>query len=283
MIRGHIDFASRTRVEGWMYSDQVPLAGKRIQAFVDEDCVGAGVIDVFRQDLVDASLGDGVAGFSFSIHLRPSHNPKSVDVRLDGSNAMIRHVDARLVPREEIDAGRRRVQRDPLSLSWMLSRGWLTQEHYNALRLLEEFGVYRQRLLIPIADKDDPAYRAEIARGATTMLEFHMSLSVTASERADISPGELLALRRELHAEFPAIAPVIGLWAPQLSCLNVVEGSHLGAPVEKSGGGIDYDFDCNHLLWLNLDSYFCVKTAGIRSAVTAFIPCRSEAGIVVDP
>ena len=58
MIRGHIDLATRSRVEGWLHSDRMGLAGATVLAFHDETCVGGGPIDVFRQDLADAGLGE---------------------------------------------------------------------------------------------------------------------------------------------------------------------------------------------------------------------------------
>ncbi len=59
MIQGHIDFVSRVRVEGWVASRDIPMRGQRVLAFVDETCVGGGLVDVFRQDLADAGWATG--------------------------------------------------------------------------------------------------------------------------------------------------------------------------------------------------------------------------------
>ena len=276
MIRGEIDAVSRTRVEGWLYCNRVSLTGARVLAFVDDDCVGTGVIDLFRQDLVDKNLGDGMAGFSFSICLEPSHDPRNLDIRLDGGNALIRQRGSRSVPREDIGAEKRGALRDPLSLSWMLARGWLTQEHHEALRHLGEFGVYRQRLRFLSADQTDPAYGQRIAQFAGELLELLMFNAVNPTVRTGLRGDDLAQQRRELLSSFPAAAPVIGLWAPERSCLNVVEGSHLVGPTDGSGGGIDYEFGDDSLLWINLDCKFSVPTGGMTSALTAFVACRSE-------
>lgn len=275
MIRGHIDFVSRNKVEGWLICERIPLAGTRLLAFVDEDCVGSGTIDVFRQDLVNVNLGDGIAGFSFSIYLQPSHDHRSLHIRMDGGNAVLSQVDTRLVPREEIGATRRRTPRDPLSLSWMLSRGWLNQEQYDALRLLSEFGVYSQRLRLSGNQRDELAYCRHVVGTAGELFELQMYMSVIAFACGDVRGPDLVQLRKDLHGQFPAVPPVIALWSPNTSCLSVVEGSHL-YPSASSAGGVEYEFGREHLLWLNLDCQFSVPTDYLETHWTAFIPSRAE-------
>jgi hypothetical protein len=259
-----------------MYSDKVPLAGARVLAFVHDDCVGSGLVEVFRTDLLAAGIGDGVAGFSFPIYLKPSHDQRVLDVRLDGSNALIGQAGACLISRDEIGAEQRRKPRDPLSLSWMLARGWLTQEQYEALRLLGQFGAYSHRLRFSSDDPTDPGRWQEVAEVAGAMLQLHMHIDVTPVARTDVRGDELPDLRGHLHAEFPAVAPVIGLWAPCTSCLNVVEGSHLHARTDSASGGIDYEFGDDRLLWINLDTAISVPTGGLTSTAIAFIPSRTQ-------
>ena len=275
MIRGHIDFVSRTKVEGWMVCERVSLAGTRLLAFVDEDCVGSGMIDVFRRDLVNASLGDGIAGFSFSIYLQPSQDHCSLYIRLDGGNTVLSQADTRLVPREEIGANRRRMPRDPLSLSWMLSRGWLNQEQYDALRLLSEFGVYGQRLRLSGNQRDELAYRRDLAGVAGELFQLQMYISVIAHVRTGVRGTDLVQLRKNLHTQFPAVPPVIALWSPNRSCLNVVEGSHLH-PAAGRGGGVEYEFGSDRVLWLNLDCEYSVPTDCRETHWTAFVPARAD-------
>jgi hypothetical protein len=277
VIRGNIDAVSRTRVEGWMYSEQVSLTGARVLAFVDDDCVGTGVVDLFRQDLVDARLGDGMAGFSFPISLAPSQDPRMLDVRLEGSDALIRQRASRSVPRDDIGAKMRRAPRDPQSLSWMRARGWLTADQYDALRVLGEFGVYGQRVR--------PGAAEQIARSAGELLELMMFNAVTPLVHTGLAArelvGELASERRSVLGLFPDAVPVIGLWAPQPCCLNVIEGSHLMPLEEPAVGGIDYEFGGDSLLWINLDCKYTVPTGGITVLLTAIIPGRPEPPEVV--
>jgi hypothetical protein len=275
MIRGHIDLVSRAKVEGWLICERVSLAGTRLLAFVGEDCVGSGMIDVFRQDLVNANLGDGIAGFSFSVYLQPSHDQRTLYIRMDGGNALLSQPDTRLVPREEIGANRRRTPRDPLSLSWMLSRGWLNQEQYDALRLLTEFGVYSQRLQLSGDERDDLAYRQHVVSVAGELFELQMYMSVIAFVRTGVRGTDLAQVRKDLHGQFPAVSPVVALWSPNGCCLSVVEGSHLYRS-EESAGGVEYQFGKDHLLWLNLDCQFSVPTDCLDAHWTVFIPCRAD-------
>jgi len=276
MIRGHIDSVSRSRVEGWVYSDRVPLAGARVLAFVHDDCVGSGLVEVFRTDLVAAGIGDGVAGFGFSIYLKPSHDHRVLDIRLDGSNALIRQAGTCLIPREDIGAEQRRKPHDPLSMSWMLARGWLTQEQYEALRQLGQFGAYSQALRLTNADTTDPGRWQEVADVAGELLQLQMHINVATVIRADVQGHDLQELRPHMHAEFPGIAPVIGLWTPSNCCLTVVEGSHLHARADSPSGGIDYEFGGDRLLWINLDTAFSFPTGGLTSGLIAFVPGRTQ-------
>jgi hypothetical protein len=61
-IRGNIDFVSRTRVEGWIYCASFRSSEFACSPFVDDECVGAAIIELFRQNLVGGKIGDGVAG-----------------------------------------------------------------------------------------------------------------------------------------------------------------------------------------------------------------------------
>jgi hypothetical protein len=275
MIRGHIDFVSRSKVEGWLLSERVSLAGTRLLAFVDEECVGSGMVDVFRPDLLSVNLGDGIAGFSFPIYLQPSQDPRRLHIQMDGSNAVLGQPDTRLVPREEIGADRRRAPRDPLSLSWMLSRGWLNQEQYNALRLLGEFGVYSQRLRLSGDQADEVRQCQQLGCLAGDLFELQMYMSVGASTRSGIRGADLARIRKELHGQFPAVPPVVALWTPNASCLRVVEGSHLHASA-SADGGVEYEFGVDRLLWLNLDCGFSVPIDCSESSWTAFIPSRAQ-------
>ncbi len=81
MIRGAIEVADEHVVSGWIYSDAINLRDTLVLAFSGQRCVGAGRVEVFRQDLLDAKLGDGFCGFHFNVTLPPGEHPASIVVR----------------------------------------------------------------------------------------------------------------------------------------------------------------------------------------------------------
>lgn len=273
MIRGHIDFVSRDRVEGWIASERLRLTGAKVLAFVDETCVGGGTVDIFRQDLADAGLGDGVVGFRIPIALEPGQDVKVLDVRLDGGSVLLKQSRSCLVPREAVGEDRRRQGRDPASLSWMLARGWLSQAHYDALRLLSQFGVYGQKLA-PSALRDPLARCDEMALAAADLIELHMLQPVELEIREGVRPADLADIRREVRVAFPFVPPVIGLWAPKLRQIDVVEGAHRHGPPTQAGGAVEYAFGDRNLLLVDLDGELSFANVGgmADQAFAAFVP-----------
>jgi hypothetical protein len=265
MIRGHVDFVSRTRIEGWLYSERLPLSGARVLAFEGDDCVGAGRIEVFREDLHRAGLGDGIAGFSFFIQLKPDHNPRTVHVQLEGSDLVLRQVGSLIAPPAAAGYSRR-GPRAVQTLSWMLGCGWLTQGQYDALRLLGQFGAYRQSL----RGASDPTQRLSVV-GA--LLQLHAQMDVIPEPYEELWGEDLAPLGAVLEERFPGVAPVIALWAPWTTTLNYCEASHLESGRDDYSG-IDYDFGDDVLLWLNLDGDFHVPTGGFTCPITAYLPAR---------
>ncbi|KAB0679033.1 hypothetical protein [Aureimonas leprariae] len=271
MIRGHIDFVSRTRVEGWIASDRLNLTGARVLAFVDEACIGGGTVDRFRQDLADAGLGDGVAGFRFPIAPEPWHDTRVLDVRLEGGSVLLKQGEACLAPRGAVGEDRKRQGRDPATLAWMRARGWLDQGHYEALRLLAEFGVYAQPLRFSAKALSEAARCDEAALAAADIVELHLLQPAELEIREDLGAADLLAIGQGLRAAFPHVAPVIGLWAERRREIDVVEGAHTsGAPL-AAGGGIRHAFGGRDLLMLDLDGRFTLRDDG---AFAAFVPAR---------
>ena len=261
-------------MEGWVHLAQVSLAGAKILAFVDEQCVGSGVVDVFRQDVADAGYGEGMAGFGFSIYLEPWQDHRVLSIRLDGGHALIKQDGNCLVLRADLEAEHRLVGRDPQSLSWMLSRKWLTQKQFDGMRLLGLLGVYRLRLGLSSTELADTASLERIAAMARELLEMHILMNIDIETRADVSGENLKAIRSGLRHEFRLTSPVIGIWSPHIATLNLAEGSHLEAASNGSKGGIDYEFGEDHLLIVNLDCEMSFPRGSLDSGFTAFIPHR---------
>jgi hypothetical protein len=254
MIRGHIDFVSRARVEGWLFCERLNLSGASVLAFVDEACVGGGRVELLRQDLLDAGLGDGRVGFGFPVMLEPWQDPRALDVRLEGGTMRLAQGQACLVPRDSLGEDRKRQGREPGSLSWMLARGWLSQPRYETLRILGEFGVRAERLRIAAPARDLDAVTEEIALLAAEICELALLQPVELEIRENLGAEALEAIRREVRAAFPFAPPVAGLWSPGPLAIQVVEGSHRGEPAGSAAGAVEYGFGGAQLLMLDLDA-----------------------------
>ncbi|MBD0272370.1 MAG: hypothetical protein ICV73_10620 [Acetobacteraceae bacterium] len=96
MIRGAIEWAGEGVIRGWIFSPEVGLRGRTLLAFLDGQCVGAGEISVFREDIRDAGLGDGFAGFEFGISLEDEADAPRVVVALDWCDAVLMQKAARV-------------------------------------------------------------------------------------------------------------------------------------------------------------------------------------------
>ncbi len=98
MIRGAIEVAQEKLVSGWIYSSQVKLRDTLVLAFSGARCVGSGRVDIFRQDLFDAKLGDGYCGFHFPVALEKGESPASIVVRPADCDAALIQPTSRVGP-----------------------------------------------------------------------------------------------------------------------------------------------------------------------------------------
>lgn len=276
MIRGHIDFVSRGRVEGWIFCEKLALTGQTVLAFVDETCVGGGPIERFRQDLLDAGLGDGVVGFGFPVALEPWHDPRTLDVRLDGSTLQLKQTEARLVPRDSIGEDRRRQARDPAALAFMHQRGWLDRAEYEALRTLGEFGAHVQALRLDGRARGAAELCEAVALVAGEELELFLMQPIEIEIVEEARPADLVAIRREIRAAFPFVPPIVGLWARTRLHVSVVEGSQNEGAGGRAVGGVEYGFGERHLLMLDLDAAHTFLEEA-RAGFTVFVPRRPSA------
>jgi hypothetical protein len=89
MIRGAIEVATPALVSGWIYCKAESLRDQLVLAFVGARCVGAGKVEIFRKDLLDAKLGDGYCGFHFPIQLQAGETAGAVVIKLQNSDAAL--------------------------------------------------------------------------------------------------------------------------------------------------------------------------------------------------
>jgi hypothetical protein len=136
MLRGAIDYSDGWRIGGWLYSAELPLRDRPVLAFVDGACVGAGKIDVFRQDLADAGLGDGHSGFDFPITLARIDDRTRAYIKLELSDLALLQRTAGIVDEASPLAEPNRYTAD--SIAWMRDRAWLDDA---AARFIEELAL----------------------------------------------------------------------------------------------------------------------------------------------
>lgn len=144
MIIGAIELVGNDEISGWIHSRADDLSDALVLAFLDDVCVGAGRVELFRQDLADAGLGDGRRGFSFRIALPHPEDALRVCVRLDRCETFLLQAGAvltnRRAPRKtsEYVAG---ALPGPERRAWLQARGCLEPPMNDLLESIESFGV----------------------------------------------------------------------------------------------------------------------------------------------
>ncbi|WP_372623530.1 hypothetical protein [Falsiroseomonas sp.] len=265
MIRGAIENVTRNRVYGWLWSPDVKLVGRTVLAFLDDACVGAGKIEGFRQDLKDAGLGDGQAGFNFDLsYPNPADAPR-VTVKLEGSDVMLVQRRSRIGAPGAGAAPARATRQGPslTSLQWMRARGWLSQSDYDFLRFFRQLGVYERSLVVPQERADRvPQERPErteqqlldVAETARGMLMMQRMEEAELRREALAAPRDWRRLA-EQHEAAAGPGAMFALWSRNRARIPVVEGSHLQAslvaPDAEPPAGVDYAIGPDRLLFLD--------------------------------
>ncbi|ESQ73626.1 hypothetical protein [Asticcacaulis sp. AC402] len=224
MIRGAIDNVHPDKIGGWIYSEQGSLKGKRVLAFVAGQCVGAGEVGLFRQDLADAGMDEGFVGFNFDISLPNRDALPSVIVSLENSDLFLKQGNSVVVdavaaygasaPSGSADAPA--AGHSPASIDWMLSTGWLSKADADFLKYVASVGFFTRSLrrgkteIIPAEAEAERLFSIYSTR-ATKVTTRTINLSELAAKR-----GELLA---ELEVPFVAISSASGI-------VRVAEGSN---------------------------------------------------------
>ena len=96
MIRGAIETAQDKLVTGWLFCATQSVRDALVLAFSGARCVGSGRVEIFRQDLADAGLGDGYCGFHFPVALERGEHPASLVVRLADSDMALLQPGSRI-------------------------------------------------------------------------------------------------------------------------------------------------------------------------------------------
>lgn len=235
MIRGAIESVIGNKISGWIYAPAESFRGSKVLAFVDEECVGGGVVELYRPDLAAAGLGDGYLGFSFWVTLRSRRDAGRIVIRLEGSDAVLLQRQSRVADGAVKEASAGPGLSDPLSLMrWLRARGWLSEADYDLARHLPQFGVYDRSLVEPgVASQGHaPPRLKEVVQTATDLLQL-VTLQEGALEQEHVGAPEELAGLGALRGGEAGL--VVALWSRSPGQLDILAGSHRGQEEELSG------------------------------------------------
>ncbi len=255
MLKGAIDHVAAGEVGGWIYSPSGSLRNQTVLAFVNDVCIGGGPVEMYREDLAEAGLGDGYVGFKFPVSLTKPADFPVVVVKLEGSDAVIVQPTAKLIDRSSLPLPSRLTVRTAATVEWMRGRGWLDQREYDFLRLMQRFGVYDLNLRDSKAeDKRNGTGLRDPLEAAKQMFDLLCTLDsrlITETSGPDVQLAEWVNRYRG-----GTIEPIIALWSPQAGVVSVVEGSHqdVDAKDAKSNvdDAVDYRIGPDRLLFLDL-------------------------------
>jgi hypothetical protein len=280
MIRGAIEVVQPTRVAGWIFSASEPLRDKTVLAFVGSRCIGAGKVDQFRQDLLDAKLGDGYCGFDFAIRLGEGEQLGAVIVRLQFSDMALIQSTSRISGADDRAAG---PMRDlgavpPGSVSWMLDRGMLDQPEYDFLRSTHAVGVYERGLRTAKRGAADDGARMEPEAVVQDLLGLFQLSEVRVVRNVAAAVSELAANPGPLRK---ASCPVFALWSKDRGRIVLTERSHLnnggGPTTTVPTGGIEYSFGPDRLLFVHRDCTFAAQGTAPASGLVILTAVSAEA------
>ena len=274
MIRGSIEVAQRTHVSGWIHADTGTVRDRLILAFAGERCVGAGKVDRFRRDLLEAKLGDGYCGFDFPIKLDDDEAVGSVIVKLQNSDAALIQRGAVLSGPHEggevVDLG----AIPPARVSWMQDRGWLEQQEYDFLRAVQMIGAYERGLR--------PARRPNGEHPALIKPEqiAYDLFSLYALAEVDIARTVIASVSDLAHAQSPMHGrglSVLALWSAERCRIVLDERSHIlpsavpgSVTLQPAPGAIEYSFGPDRMLFVHRRASFAPEGVAPANGVVVF-------------
>lgn len=282
MLIGAVEAVTPENVSGWIYSPLQDLHGTMVLAFVDRECVGSGIIEIFRQDLADAGLSHGRFGFHFPIVPPGEEAVSRVVVRPEGCEAVILQRDS-VVTCAPRAAGTGLVGgRLPGSgtVAWLRKRQAISKDESDFLGSLGDFGVAAWPLRparpgtgVGTADRD------EAACGVIELCD----VAATRIGRAEFSDARELAeaLGNEDHPI--SQAGLLVFHADEALTFSVVEGSHKVSKrmliADALDRGITYTAEPDSLLVVHrLCAFRVERTGGRRFTVHYPLDATGRAG-----
>jgi hypothetical protein len=275
MLKGAIDSVHFQRVGGWVYSEQGSVRGATVLAFVDDRCVGAGTVDLFRPDLEKAGLGDGYLGFSFAISLPDVSEIGKLAVKLENSDAFLLPRAARInTPSrfESFQASRHNVK----SIDWMRSLGWVGTLEYTFLKYMLQLGVFEYSLIKQKSPSEPNSALLDPAAIATEYLRLMALSPVTVKTLASRTSTSAADIRAAVTSAVSEPEQVVAILAGKPSSISVIEGSQEDSVLPTSmDGAISYSLGPDRLVFVNLLSAFHFGTESGDIPITIFAASAS--------
>jgi hypothetical protein len=248
MLRGTIELVNDGRIAGWLYSDAGEVHEKTILAFVDEQCVGAGRVDVLREDLKKAGLGHGRLGFDFPINVNDENDLSRVVVKLEGSDFCMLQNGASVARSDWLQS----PVADPDRVDWMRGRGMLTQVEAPFLKYVQQLGAFDFSLVQPKSPGVATPIIADAEKTAQNTLELLMLRKVALRE-IDVAAGNFDEIAMQIFTSGVRPLSIVALWCAQSAVISVVEGSHRDRRQQAGfDGAIEYHVGPDRLLFVDL-------------------------------
>jgi hypothetical protein len=237
MIRGSIEVATPEMIQGWIHLDDGTVKDRTVLAYCDEECVGSGPVNLFREDLAQAGLGDGYLGFAIPLSIAEDA-VGSIVVKLDGSDAVLLQGGARI---GNAGAVARKLRRQTItarlaSLKWALRHGRISQADFDFHRVLWSLGVYERGLIYRVPG-EDKALIEDPHVTLTNLFESYAAQTVEIAVNKIRDPKDFSALLSSAAWD-QRLVPLIGVYAKEGVTVRVIEGSHVsGALLPLSADG----------------------------------------------
>lgn len=188
MIRGFIEYIDEGHVGGWIYSPDLKVSGRRVLAFLDDKCVGAGEVERQRPDLEQVGFGSDPLGFHFPIAAITNEDAQRIYVRVDDSDFVLIGNRARIAGRddgERLSSGE--AQRLAGRVEWFYREKVIgVEERYILSRFLEDgIALVSQDSLDEIAAQRGKSTPAEAMAVLLTFLTRQEVVAEALDDEAD--------------------------------------------------------------------------------------------------
>jgi len=275
MIRGTIEYVSERQIGGWVYSPYIETRDQTVMAFLDGKCIGAGRVEIFRQDLADAGLGDGFQGFNFPIELDDPADRDRVVLRFESGDVMLLQSGSKVVSAASTRAEATGVAHSLANLDWMRGRGWLDQAEFDFLKYVSQNGVYDRSLLGPKSAGGGERQKLDPAETAKALFELYHMGAVTLQQQVVASAESLIQLAAEIAEGGIGRGPLLAIWSSNRGHIAVGEGSHKragGAEARAAAleAAIDWPYGPDRLLFLDSRCAFQARTPAVTGDLVVF-------------